>query len=79
MLMDELNNGLQPGQSELSKQELTRRLAERWRSLDPDEKQIYVNKYENSKLKYHQDMLTYKKEVFTLTYKSDTMSNSSNK
>lgn len=60
--MDELNSGLQPGQPELSKQELTRQLAQRWRSMDPATKQIYVTKYESSKQKYNLEMLTYKKE-----------------
>lgn len=60
--MDELNSELQPGQPELSKQELTRQLAQRWRSMDTDTKQIYVNKYENSKQKYNQEMLSYKKD-----------------
>lgn len=63
ILMDELNSGLQPGQPELSKQELTRQLAQRWRSMDPINKQIYVNKYESSKRKYNQEMLTYKKDA----------------
>lgn len=60
--MDELNNELQPGQPELSKQELTRQLAQRWRSMDHTTKQIYVNRYESSKQKYNLEMLSYKKE-----------------
>lgn len=60
--MDELNSGLKPGQPELSKQELTRQLAQRWRSMNPVTKQIYVNKYENSKQKYNLEMLSYKKD-----------------
>lgn len=59
--MGELNSELLPGQPELSKQELTRQLAQRWRSMDPATKQIYVNKYENSKKIYNQEMLSYKK------------------
>lgn len=50
--MDELNSELLPGQPELSKQELTRQLAQRWRSMDSATKQIYVNKYESSKRAY---------------------------
>lgn len=60
--MDELNSELKPGQPELSKQELTRQLAQRWRSMNPTTKQIYVNKYESSKQKYNLDMLSYKKD-----------------
>lgn len=60
--MDELNSGLLPGEPELSKQELTRKLAQRWRSMDPATKQIYVNKYESSKQKYNLEMMTYKKD-----------------
>lgn len=61
--MDELNGELQPGQPELSKQELTRQLAQRWRSMDPATKQIYVDKYESSKQKYNLEMLSYKKDA----------------
>lgn len=60
--MDELNSGLKPGQPELSKQELTRQLAQRWRSMDSATKQIYVNKYEDSKQKYNLEMISYKKD-----------------
>lgn len=60
--MDELNSELQPGQPELSKQELTRQLAQRWRSMEPTTKQIYVNKYESSKQKYNMEMQSYKKD-----------------
>lgn len=62
ILMDELNSQLQPGQPELSKQELTRQLAIRWRTMDGDAKQIYINKYNNSKQKYNQEMETYKRD-----------------
>lgn len=60
--MDELNSGLKPGQPELSKQELTRQLAQRWRSMNPVTEQIYVNKYENPKQKYNLEMLSDKKD-----------------
>lgn len=60
--MGELNSELRPGQPELSKQELTRQLAHRWRTMDPETKQIYVNKYETSKKIYNQEMESYKKD-----------------
>lgn len=60
--MDELNSELSPGQPELSKQELTRQLAIRWRTMDAESKQIYINKYNNSKQKYNQEMQTYKRD-----------------
>lgn len=63
ILMDELNSELLPGQPELSKQELTRQLAQRWRSMDSATKQIYVNKYESSKQKYNIEMQSYKKDA----------------
>lgn len=71
--MDELNSELLPGQPELSKQELTRQLAQRWRSMDPVNKQIYVNKYEDSKQKYNLEMQTYKKDGVS---NASTISNS---
>lgn len=60
ILMGELNSELMPGEPELSKQELTRQLASRWRSLEPIDKQIYINMYENSKQKYNEEMETYR-------------------
>lgn len=60
-VMDELNSELQPGESEPSKQELTRQLAYRWRKMNIFDKQIYVNMYETSKQKYNQEMLVYNK------------------
>ena len=62
ILMDELNSELMPGEPELSKQELTRQLANRWRVMDNDDKQIYINKYENSKQKYNEEMESYRRE-----------------
>lgn len=58
--MGELNSELMPGEPELSKQELTRQLANRWRALKPDAKQIYINMYEMSKRKYNAEMETYR-------------------
>lgn len=60
--MGELNSELMPGEPELSKQELTRQLASRWRSLDTANKQVYINMYVNSKQKYNEDMESYKRD-----------------
>lgn len=60
--MDELNSELLPGEPELSKQELTRQLANRWRTLDSNNKQVYINKYENSKQKYNEEMQCYRRD-----------------
>lgn len=60
--MGELNSELMPGEPELSKQELTRQLASRWRSLDTINKQVYINMYVNSKQKYNEDMESYKRD-----------------
>lgn len=60
ILMGELNSVLLPGQPELSKQELTRQLASRWRSLDAGGKQIYIEMYECSKRKYNEEMQCYR-------------------
>lgn len=61
--MSELNSELLPGEPELSKQELTRQLANRWRSLDTNNKQIYINKYESSKQKYNEEMQCYRRDA----------------
>lgn len=58
--MGELNSELMPGEPELSKQELTRQLANRWRSLDAAAKQVYINMYEISKQKYNDEMESYR-------------------
>lgn len=42
IMMEQLNSELKPGEAELSKQELTRQLAIKWKSLSvPDKKVIY--------------------------------------
>ncbi|XP_026469340.1 high mobility group protein B1-like [Ctenocephalides felis] len=49
-------------QNEPNKQELTRHLALLWRNLPPDEKQIYIERYEISKEKYDEKMSAYIKK-----------------
>ncbi|XP_055683840.1 uncharacterized protein LOC129790382 [Lutzomyia longipalpis] len=63
IVLDEIASERQPGDPEPSKQELTRQLAQRWRSMGNDDKQIYVDMYENSKRKYNQDMMYYKMDT----------------
>lgn len=60
ILMGELNSELLPGEPELSKQELTRQLAIRWRQLDAEQKLVYNNMYEISKQKYTAEMRAYR-------------------
>lgn len=60
ILMGELHRQLMPGEPELSKQELTRQLANRWRLLDAAGKQTYIDMYESSKRKYTEDMQCYR-------------------
>ncbi|GAB0091087.1 hypothetical protein DMENIID0001_058900 [Sergentomyia squamirostris] len=62
-VLDEISSERQPGEPEPSKQELTRELASRWRSMGNDDKQIYMDMYENSKRKYNQDMMHYKMDA----------------
>lgn len=59
-LMEELAADLQPGECEPSKQELTRQLAIRWKSMSIDDKKIYVDMYERSKEKYAVELSEYK-------------------
>uniref|UniRef100_A0A1B0GLZ0 HMG box domain-containing protein n=1 Tax=Phlebotomus papatasi TaxID=29031 RepID=A0A1B0GLZ0_PHLPP len=63
IVLDEIASERQPGEPEPSKQELTRQLAQRWRQMGNDDKQIYVDMYENSKRKYNQDMMYYKMDT----------------
>uniref|UniRef100_A0A1L8DWF4 Putative non-histone protein 10 n=2 Tax=Nyssomyia neivai TaxID=330878 RepID=A0A1L8DWF4_9DIPT len=63
ILLDEIASERQPGEPEPSKQELTRQLAQRWRSMGNDDKQVYVDMYENSKRKYNQDMMYYRMDT----------------
>ncbi|XP_041978033.1 non-histone protein 10 [Aricia agestis] len=48
--------------SEPSKQEITRQLASRWRSLNNEEKRVYVAMFERSKEKYVEEMSAYIKK-----------------
>ncbi|XP_028163684.1 non-histone protein 10 [Ostrinia furnacalis] len=45
--------------TELSKPEVTRQLASRWRSLSTDEKRVYVARFERSKEKYVEELSAY--------------------
>ncbi|XP_044759740.1 high mobility group protein B1-like [Coccinella septempunctata] len=60
ILMEELNSNLKPGEVEPSKQELTRQLAVRWKTLSVNDKRVYVDMYEKSKEKYAAEMSEYK-------------------
>lgn len=62
LVRNEMTNELQPGAPEITKQELSRKLASKWRELNEENKQVYVGKYETSKQKYTQDMISYKKD-----------------
>ncbi|KAB0793462.1 hypothetical protein PPYR_13082 [Photinus pyralis] len=59
ILMEQLNAELKPGEAELTKQELTRQLAIKWKSLTALDKKIYVDMYEKSKEKYAVEMSEY--------------------
>ncbi|KAJ0177367.1 hypothetical protein K1T71_007376 [Dendrolimus kikuchii] len=48
--------------SELSKQEVTRQLASRWKALTTEEKRVYVAMFERSKEKYAEEMSAYIKK-----------------
>ncbi|KAL3273691.1 hypothetical protein HHI36_015121 [Cryptolaemus montrouzieri] len=52
ILMEELNSNLKPGEVEPTKQELTRQLAVKWKTLSVNDKRVYVDMYEKSKEKY---------------------------
>ncbi|CAH0564854.1 unnamed protein product [Brassicogethes aeneus] len=60
ILMEQLNSELKPGEPEPTKQELTRQLAIKWKSLTVPERKIYVDMYEKSKEKYVVEMSEYK-------------------
>ncbi|XP_014219510.1 non-histone protein 10 [Copidosoma floridanum] len=51
------------GEPEPSKQELTRQLATTWRSLSSDDKKVYYEMYEKSKMKYVAEMQIYSKKI----------------
>jgi len=57
--MEQLNAELKPGEAELTKQELTRQLAIKWKSLSASDKKVYVDMYERSKEKYAVEMSEY--------------------
>lgn len=57
--MEQLNSELKPGEAEPTKQELTRQLAIKWKSLSTPDKKIYVDMYERSKEKYAAEMSEY--------------------
>lgn len=59
ILMEQINAELKPGEIEPSKQELTRQLALKWKSLSVPDKQRYVDMYEISKEKYAVEMSEY--------------------
>ncbi|KAJ3624304.1 hypothetical protein MTP99_017940 [Tenebrio molitor] len=59
ILMEQLNAELKPGEAELTKQELTRQLAIKWKSLSGSDKKIYVDMYERSKEKYAAELSEY--------------------
>lgn len=59
-LMEELAADLKPGECEPSKQELTRQLAIRWKSMSLNDKKMYVDMYERSKEKYAVELSEYK-------------------
>ncbi|KAF5282486.1 hypothetical protein FQR65_LT14256 [Abscondita terminalis] len=59
ILMEQLNAELKPGEAELSKQELTRQLAIKWKTLSQPDKKIYVDMYEKSKEKYAAELSEY--------------------
>lgn len=59
ILMEQINSELKPGDIEPSKQELTRQLAIKWKSLSGSDKQVYVDMYERSKEKYNAEMNEY--------------------
>lgn len=59
ILMEQLHAELKPGEAELTKQELTRQLAIKWKSLSAPDKKVYVDMYERSKEKYAVEMSEY--------------------
>ncbi|XP_025831850.1 non-histone chromosomal protein 6-like [Agrilus planipennis] len=59
ILMEQINSELKPGEAEPTKQELTRQLALKWKSLSGNDKKVYVDMYERSKEKYAAEMSEY--------------------
>ncbi|KAJ8957422.1 hypothetical protein NQ318_004902 [Aromia moschata] len=59
ILMEQINAELKPGEVEPTKQELTRQLAIKWKTLSVPDKKVYVDRYERSKEKYAAEMEEY--------------------
>ncbi|KAF2899482.1 hypothetical protein ILUMI_06695 [Ignelater luminosus] len=59
ILQEQLTSELKPGEAEPTKQELTRQLAIKWKSLSVPDKKVYVDMYERSKEKYAVEMSEY--------------------
>ncbi|XP_018570444.1 HMG1/2-like protein [Anoplophora glabripennis] len=59
ILMEQISAELKPGEMEPTKQELTRQLAIKWKTLSIPDKKVYVDRYERSKEKYAAEMEEY--------------------
>ncbi|KAJ8923168.1 hypothetical protein NQ315_001722 [Exocentrus adspersus] len=59
ILMEQISAELKPGEMEPTKQELTRQLAIKWKTLSILDKKVYVDRYEKSKEKYVAEMEEY--------------------
>lgn len=59
ILMEQIASELKPGEVEPSKQELTRQLAIKWKTLSVPDRKVYVDRYERSKEKYAAEMEEY--------------------
>nr|CAI5858331.1 unnamed protein product [Callosobruchus analis] len=59
ILMEQITSELKPGEVEPTKQELTRQLALKWKTLSGQDKKVYVDRYERSKEKYVAELEEY--------------------
>ncbi|CAG9865533.1 unnamed protein product [Phyllotreta striolata] len=59
LLMEQIVSELKPGEVVPSKQELTRQLAIKWRTLSVPDRKVYIDRYERSKEKYVAEMEEY--------------------
>ncbi|XP_072384303.1 uncharacterized protein [Diabrotica undecimpunctata] len=59
ILMEQIAAELKPGEVEPSKQELTRQLAIKWKTLSGPDRKVYVDRYERSKEKYAAELEEY--------------------
>ncbi|XP_057665538.1 high mobility group protein B3-like [Diorhabda carinulata] len=59
ILMEQIAAELKPGEVEPTKQELTRQLAIRWKTLSVHDRKVYVDRYERSKEKYAAELEEY--------------------